>query len=130
MNCHAKKMLLAVSILALLTLLVSGCDGESQGELDRPPAQGAEVSPGAEFEPGSLVPAPEGEVIDVDQAGEAEQAAGVEEEVSAVDPENIPSGEQRNAILDQVNKGGPTLEGNDEEVDGPVPGTESGPGDE
>ena len=104
MNRQAKKMLLAVNILALLTALVSGCIvSDVAGDVDEP----------AEME-----------------SGQAEQAAGVEEEVSAVDPENIPSEEERNAILDQVNRGGPILEGNDEQVDGPVPGTESGPGDE
>ena len=104
MNCHAKRMLLAVSIVALLAALVSGCIvHDVAGDVDEP----AEI-----------------------ESGQAEQAAGVEEEVSALDPENIPSVDERNAILDQINRGGPILEGNDEQVDGPVPGTESGPGDE
>ena len=104
MNCQPKKVLLAIHILALLTLLVSGCIvSDVAGDADEP----------AEME-----------------SGQVEQAAGVEEEVSAADPENIPSEKERNAILDQVNRGGPILEGNDEQVDGPVPGTESGPGDQ
>jgi hypothetical protein len=137
MNYPAKKIMLVVSILTLLALLVSGCDTESQGGIDQPGAQGAEASPGGEFD-GRSTPTPEGHVGDAGQAGEgesgqAEQAErfelappDVEEEVSGVDPEDIPSEEERNAILDRVNRGGPDLSGRDEEVgEGPEPGTES-----
>ena len=140
MNYHAKKILPAVSILVLLALLVSACDTESQGGIDQPEAQGAEASPGTEFD-GPSTPTPEGHVGDAGQAGEgesgqAEQAGqfelappDVEEEVSGVDPEDIPSEEERNAILDRVNRGGPDLSASDEEVgEGPEPGTESGKG--
>jgi len=134
MNYPAKKILLVASILALL---VSGCDTESQGGIDQPGAQGAEASPGAEFD-GRSTPTPEGHVGDAGQAvegesGQAEQAeqlelapADVEVEVSGVDPEDIPSEEERNAILDRVNRGGPDRSGSGEEVgEGPEPGTES-----
>jgi hypothetical protein len=121
MNCHVKRILLAASILVLLALLVSACDTESQSELNQPAAQESEASPGAEFEAGGSTS--EGNVGDVNQAAEvesgqteqteqAEQApAGAEEEVSGVDPENIPSQEERNAILDSVNRSGPDLSG-------------------
>ena len=101
MNYPAKKILLVASIVTLLALLVSGCDTESQGGIDQP----VELAP-ADVE------------IDV---------SAVEEEVSGVDPEDIPSQEERNAILDRVNPGGPILRsGSEEEIgEGPEPGTES-----
>ena len=132
MKYRVKRTLLAASILVLLVLLVSACDTESQSEIDQPAAQESDASSGAKFEAGGSTP--EGNVDDVNQAtevesGQTEQAeqapAGAEEEVSGVEPENIPSQEERNAILDSVNRGGPDLSGSEEIGEGPAPGTES-----
>jgi hypothetical protein len=152
MKHHIKKILLAVGILALL---VSACDTEPQDTVDPAGAPGAEPPPGAPIE-ARPTPTPKGNVGDAEQVttdearptptpagsgdaeqptteegGQADQAApSAEEPVSGAEPEDVPSEEERNAILEGVNLAPPLPPGRDEEVEGPEPGTESGMGSE
>jgi hypothetical protein len=120
MNCPVMKTLLTASTLALVILLVSACATEYQGGSDQPATQETGASPGAEVDIG-----------DVDQpteveSGQAESPPGAQEEVGGVHPEDTPTQEERNAILDRVNRGGPLLRSGCEETsEGPEPGTES-----
>jgi hypothetical protein len=133
MKHHVKRILLAVSILVLL---VGACDTQPQDTVDPAGAPGAEPPPGAPVE-ARPTPTPAGSVGDAEQvtteeASQADQTApSAEEPVSGAEPEHAPSEEERNAILDRVNRGGPVVPGGDEEVgEGPEPGTESGMGGE
>lgn len=126
MNRNFKKILLAASILAVL---VSAC--QPQDVVDLGGAAGAEPPPGGQMEP-RPTSTPEGNVGDADQTTDEESsrqgdqaAPDAEEEVSGMEPEDIPSEEERDAILDRVNPGGPSLSGSDEDVEGPEPGTET-----
>jgi len=138
MKHHIKKIVLAVSIVALL---VSACDTQSQGAVDPAGAPGAEPPPfdglrtpsGAPIE-ARPTPTPEGSVggaeqVTTEEASQFDQITpSAEEPISGAEPEDVPSEEERNAILERVNRGGPVVPGGDEEVEGPEPGTESGMG--
>jgi len=140
MNRQVKRILLAVSILALLVgvgvlaLVVSARNTQSQDAVDAAGAPEAGPTPGAPIE-SRPTPTPAGSVGDAEQpiieeASQGDQAApSAEEPVSDVEPEHVLSGEELDAILDGVNLAPPLPPGRDEEVgEGPEPGTESGTG--
>jgi hypothetical protein len=126
MNQYIKRVLL---ITSALTLLVGAREIESLEGVEPAGAQRAEPRASAWTEPS---PTPEGEAGEADQvtafeSSQAEQAApSPAEPVSGEEPENVPSEEERRAILDGVNLGPPILSGDDGQVGvGPAPGTES-----
>ena len=115
MNSPVIKTLLAASTVVLMILPLSACATEYQG--------------------GNNQPATEGDINKVDQAtevesGQAESPPGVQEEISGEHPEDTPTPEERNAILDRVNRGAPLHRSGSEDDtgEGPEPGTESNTG--
>ena len=125
MSQHIKSILLLASILALL---VSARDAQSLDALGHAGAPGVELPSGAQIGP---TPTPEGGIGDTDQVITIESfqtpvAPTGPEVLGSVDPKDIPSAEELDAILDRVNRGGPERSGSDQVVgEGPVPGMES-----
>lgn len=126
MNRQFKCMLLLMSILALL---VSACDSQPLPGAGPARAQGAEPSPGAQMEAGSMSEdsvsgADQGISVESSQASQV--APGMEDANQAVAPEDIPSLEERDAMLGGVNLSGPVLpQSGQAPAEGPPPGTES-----
>ena len=151
MNRQVIKVFLFVSVLALW---VSACDipDGAGSEADRARieellagAQKEELLAGAQIEelltsaqieellasaqiqlrPTSEVNADQATTVESSQTSQA--AALVVETISEVDPEDIPSLEEREAMLDRVNRGGLVFPESDQAPvsEGPAPGTES-----
>jgi hypothetical protein len=118
-----KKMLCMLLLMSSLALSVSACD----------------IQPGAVSSPVDTQmggqPASKGDSTqEISVEINTESAVAVEpvgETIEDGAPEDLPSLEEREAMLDGVNQGGPVLEENGQApVQGPVPGTESGPADD
>lgn len=120
----------ALLLVSILTLLVSACDVHTLVEVQPASAQGAEPSPDAQMEAQPIL---EGNFSDTDQAiyNESSQFAqtvpAIEETIEKGETGDIPSLEEREAMLDGVNRGGLVFPESEQAPvgEGPPPGTES-----
>jgi len=124
MNRNITRMLILVSIM---TFSVSACSSQPVTVGKLVDTSGLELLTGGQLEvrPTSGGNTDRGTSVESSQAFQA--AAPVEETIGDIAPKDVPSLDERNAILDLVNQGGPLIfKDGQVPVEGPAPGTESG----
>jgi hypothetical protein len=127
MDQHIKSILLLAGAIALL---VGVRDAQYLHAAAPAGTSGSGLPTGAQIDPGPT-PSPtpgsdSGQITTVESNQTGQVAPILVEPGGDVDPESIPSPEERDAVLDWVNRGPPILSGRDRWVgEGPAPGTES-----